>query len=101
MVAADAHTPLEKTFRPFFSWTIQWSPEAFTRRVRAASPGDSSTQQSGTVRTRPSAVRTVFGVGPGPNVRGVILLESPCNHSSEKQIRKPKVLPRSFWLAKR
>jgi hypothetical protein len=36
MVAAGAHTPLEKTFRPFFSWTTQLSPASFTRRVSTA-----------------------------------------------------------------
>ena len=30
MVVAGAQTPREKTFRPFFSWTTQWSPAAFT-----------------------------------------------------------------------
>jgi hypothetical protein len=68
MVAAGAHTPREKLFRPFFSWTIQWSPAAFTRLVRAASPGGSSAQPSGAVRTVPSAARTVLGVGPGVKV---------------------------------
>ena len=68
MVAAGAQTPREKTFRPFFSWTTQCSPAAFTLRVRAASPGGRSTQPSGAVRTFPSADRTVFGVGPGVKV---------------------------------
>src|SRR4051794_7975134 len=36
-------------------------PAAFTLRVRAASPGRSRIQPSGTVRTLPSALRTVFG----------------------------------------
>src|SRR5215831_9058679 len=68
VVDAGAHTPLEKTFRPFFSCTTQCSPASFTRRVRAASPGGSSNQPSGAVKTRPSAARTVFGVGPGVKV---------------------------------
>ena len=68
MVAAGAHTPREKVFRPFFSCTTQWSPASFTPRVRAASPGGSSAQPSGAVRTVPSAARTVFGVGPGMKV---------------------------------
>src|SRR6202035_210417 len=76
MVAASAHTPREKVFRPFFSCTTQWSPAAFTRRVRAASPGGSSAQPSGAVRIEPSTARTVFGVGPGVKVWLVILL--PC-----------------------
>src|SRR5262245_31942976 len=67
-VATGAHTPREKAFRPFFSCTTQWSPAALTRRVRAASPGGSSAQPSGAVRTVPSAARTVFGVGPGVQV---------------------------------
>src|SRR5947209_1831310 len=70
--AAGAHTPREKTFRPLRSCTAQWSPAAFTRRVNAASPGGTSTQPSGTVRTRPSAARTVFGVGPGVKVWSLI-----------------------------
>ena len=36
MVAAGAHTPREKTLRPFLSCTTQWSPASLTRRVRAA-----------------------------------------------------------------
>src|SRR5262249_32321512 len=54
----------------------QWSPASFTRRVRAASPGGSRTQPSGTVRTLPSAARTVFGVGPGVKVR--LVMVPPC-----------------------
>src|SRR5262245_3631259 len=76
MVAAGAHTPREKVFRPFFSCTTQCSPASFTRRLRAASPGGSSAQPSGAVRTVPSAARTVFGVGPGVTVL-VILPQHP------------------------
>src|SRR5262249_33832788 len=72
-VAAGAHTPLEKTFLPFFSATTQWSPASFTRRVSAASPGGRRIQPFGTFRTEPSADRTVFGVGPGEN-RGLLAL---------------------------
>src|SRR5690606_9463098 len=68
MMAAGAHTPREKTLRPFFSCTTQCSPAAFTRRVSAASPGGSSAQPSGTVSTSPLAARTVPGEGPGANV---------------------------------
>src|SRR5437588_104934 len=88
MVAAGAHTPLEKTFRPFFSWTIQWSPAAFTLRVRAASPGGRRTQPSGAVRTRPSVVRTVFGVGPGVKV-SLMRLQHPS--------RSPITVCRTVW----
>src|SRR5262245_41614986 len=77
-VAAGAHTPLEKTLRPFFSCTTQCSPAPFTRRVRAASPGGTRTQPSGTDRTRPSAVRTVFGVGPGVQAWSLMLRQLPC-----------------------
>src|SRR5437764_11601757 len=76
MVAAGAHTPREKVFRPFFSCTTQWSPASFTWRVRAASPGGSSAQPSGAVRTVPSAARTVFGVGPGVKVLFILLQDS-------------------------
>src|SRR5258708_38769561 len=41
---------------------------AFTRRVRAPSPGGSRTQPSGTLTTLPSAARTVLAVGPGVKV---------------------------------
>jgi hypothetical protein len=68
MVVAGAHTPLEKTFRPFFSATTQWSPASFTRRVRAASPGGRRIQPSGAGRILPSAALTVFWVGPGVKV---------------------------------
>src|SRR6516225_7325988 len=78
MVAAGTHTPLEKSFRPFFSCTTQWSPASFTRRVKAASPGGRSAQPSGTVRTRPSAARTVFGVGPG--LKMFVILQHPSSN---------------------
>ena len=68
MVADAAQMPLENILRPTFSWTTQWSPAAFTRRVSPASPGGRRTQPSGTVRILPSAARTVFGVGPGLKV---------------------------------
>ena len=56
---------------------------ALTRRVRAASPGGSSTQPSGAVSTFPSAERTVFGVGPGVKVLAAIpLLPSWRVHSA-------------------
>src|SRR5207244_4019591 len=70
-VVVGAHTPREKTFRPFVSCTTQCPPAAFTRRVRAASPGGRRTQPSGAVRTRPSAARTVSGEGPGAQIRAV------------------------------
>jgi hypothetical protein len=77
--AADgAHTPREKTLRPFLSWTTQCSPAAFTRRVRRASPGGSRIQPGGAVRTRPSAARTVFGVGPGVKTLLLMLPSPPC-----------------------
>jgi hypothetical protein len=73
-------TPRENTFRPRLSATAQWSPASFTRRVRAASPGGSSTQPSGTVRTFPSADRTVSGVGPGVKVWSLIARRRPPCH---------------------
>ena len=44
--------------------TVQVGPSAFTRRVRAASPGGSKTQPSGGCRISPVAVRTVRSSGP-------------------------------------
>ena len=77
MVVAAAQTPREKTFQPFFSWTTQCSPAAFTLRVRAASPGGRSTQPSGAIRILPSTDWTEFGVGPGVKVVSLILV-LPC-----------------------
>src|SRR4051794_4145684 len=61
--------PRENILRTTFSCTTQWSPTAFTRRVRPASPGGRRVQPSGGVRTVPSAALTVLGVGPGVKVR--------------------------------
>ena len=47
----------------------QVGPVAFTRRVRAASPGGSSSQLGGACRIWPSAVRTVRSPGPGATIR--------------------------------
>jgi hypothetical protein len=56
--------------RPFFAWTtVQVGPAAFTRRVRVASPGGSSSQSAGTRRIWPSAERTVRSLGPGATIR--------------------------------
>jgi len=76
MVAADAQTPREKIFFPFFSCTIQCWQAALTLRVKAASPGGSSIQPSGGVRILPSAGRPVFGVGPGVKMFSVTYLAS-------------------------
>lgn len=65
MTPRGAQTPRENIRRPTFSWTIQCSPAAFTRRVRAASPGGNSIQPAGTGSAWPDDVRTVLGVGPG------------------------------------
>src|SRR5205823_3438419 len=82
MVADGANTPREKVFRPFLSCTTQWSPAAFTRRVRAASPGGRRIHPSGAVRIVPSAARTVFGLGPGVKVTAD-LRKRPCVTASQ------------------
>jgi hypothetical protein len=76
-VADEVQTPFEKTLRPTFSETAQWSPAAFTRRVRPGSPGGSNIHPCGTVRTLPSDERTVFDVGPGENVL-LLLIRDYC-----------------------
>lgn len=45
---------------------------------RAASPGGRRTQPSGTVRTWPSAVRTMLSDGPGENTLSLISFQLPC-----------------------
>jgi hypothetical protein len=64
--APGAHTPREKSFRPFFSRTVHVTPAAFTRRVSPASPGGNNTQSAGGRNTSPAAVRTDRPSGPGP-----------------------------------
>ncbi len=97
MVAAGAHTPREKTLRPFFLATAKKSPAALIRRVSAASPGGTSTLPSGTLRTSPSAARTVFGVGPGEKA-SFMLIQLPCHHSLRKTGCRPAqlLLPSNF-----
>lgn len=69
MVAVGASTPRENSRRPFFSFTVQVGPAAFTRRVKPASPGGSNDQSAGGERICPSAVRTVLGAEPGETIR--------------------------------
>ena len=54
MRSAGVPTPREKVLRPFFSWTFQVGPAAFTRLVSVASPGGSSSQPAGACRIWPS-----------------------------------------------
>ena len=68
--APGPYRPRENSFRPTFSCTSHVGPAAFSRRVSAGSPGGTSTQSAGGVRTSPLGARTVPGRGPGVQIIG-------------------------------
>jgi type 1 glutamine amidotransferase len=76
-------TPREKVLRPSFCWTVQVGPTAFTRRVRAASPGGSNSQSTGRAESGPPRCERCGRSGRGQQSVSSLAFHPVCSSSCD------------------